>query len=77
MKTVLSYFGKYKKQIVLSPLFKLLEACFELIVPLVIASVINEGINTGNYDLVYKRVGLLAVFAVVGFASAITSFVTW
>ena len=71
MKTVLSYFGKYKKQIVLSPLFKLLEACFELIVPLVIASVINEGINTGNYDLVYKRVGLLAVFAVVGFASAI------
>ena len=71
MKTVLSYFGKYKKQIILSPLFKLLEACFELIVPLVIASVINEGIKTGNYDLVYKRVGLLAIFAVVGFISAI------
>lgn len=71
MKTVLSYFGKYKKQTILSPLFKLLEACFELSVPYVIASVINEGIKEGNYDLVYKRVILLAVFAVVGFISAI------
>ena len=71
MKTVLGYFRKYKTQSILSPIFKLSEATFELIVPLVIASIIDKGIANSDMGVVYKCVLLLGVFALVGFASAI------
>jgi len=71
MRKVLSYFKGYKLRSILSPLFKLSEACFELIVPLVIADIIDKGITTGDSVYIRNRVLLLVLFAAVGFASAI------
>lgn len=73
MRSILSYFKNYRIQCFLSPLFKLLEATFELIVPLIIASIIDKGIGTTNPDIAYinKCVILLGIFALVGFGCAI------
>ncbi|MCQ2527520.1 MAG: ABC transporter ATP-binding protein/permease [Saccharofermentans sp.] len=71
MRTVLGYFRNYRLQSILSPIFKLSEATFELIVPLVIASIIDKGISSGDTTFIFKRVLLLGAFALVGFASAI------
>ena len=71
MKRVLQYFGNYKLRSILSPLFKLSEATFELIVPLVIAQIIDKGIVLGDGSFLIKRIILLFVFAIVGFISAI------
>lgn len=71
MKRILRYFGNYKLKTILSPLFKLSEAAFELIVPLVIADIIDNGIPSGSSSYITRRVILLFVFAVVGFVSAI------
>lgn len=73
MKKTLSYLKSYKKECILAPLFKLLEACFELFVPLVIADIIDIGISGGNKDYVWGRVGILALLAVCGLAFAITA----
>ena len=53
MKKTLSYLKSYKKECILAPLFKLLEACFELFVPLVIADIIDIGISGGNKGYVW------------------------
>lgn len=71
MKRVLRYFSNYKLKSVLSPLFKLSEAAFELIVPLVIADIIDKGIPASDSVYIRNRVLLLLLFAVVGFISAI------
>lgn len=71
MNTILRYIKNYKLQSVLSPLFKLLESVFELIVPIIIASIIDIGIANNDFDYILKRVLLLALFAFVGFCSAI------
>lgn len=71
MKTVLRYFGNYKLKSILSPLFKLSEAAFELIVPLIIAQIIDKGIPASDSVYIKNRVLLLLLFAVVGFISAI------
>lgn len=75
MKKLLTYLEKYKKECVLAPLFKLFEACFELIVPLVIARIIDNGIGkeTGVADkgIVYSMCGLMAIFGVVGLFCAV------
>ena len=68
---ILKYFRNYKLRSVLSPLFKLSEAAFELIVPLVIADIIDNGIPSGDRTYVIKRVMLLLLFAVIGFGCAI------
>lgn len=73
MKLLFSHIGKYKVASILSPFFKLLEACFELIVPLIVAGVIDNGIKAGNKDYVVSHVPILVLFAVVGFVSAITA----
>ena len=73
MKFLIKHVGKYKFASILSPLFKLLEACFELIVPLVVAEVIDMGINQGDMSFVKSRVVLLVLFAVIGFCLAITA----
>lgn len=76
MKKLLVYLKDYKKESVLAPLFKLLEAFFELFVPLVMASIIDRGIgNSGNPDTGHiVRMGLcLLALAVVGLISAVTA----
>ena len=73
MRKLVTYFRSYLKEIILSPLFKLLEAVFELIVPLVVASIIDEGIAQGDKSLITSRIILLVIFAVVGFGCAITA----
>ena len=73
MKLLFSHIGKYKAASILSPVFKLLEACFELIVPLIVAGVIDNGIRKGDTGYVWSHVPILVLFAVVGFASAITA----
>ncbi len=73
MKFVLSYLSEYKKETILAPLFKMLEAIFELLVPLVVASIINKGILQGDESYLLKMSGVLIVLAVVGVVTAITA----
>ena len=71
MKSLAGYFRKYKIQCFLSPLFKLLEACFELAVPLIVAGIIDNGIVKGDTGYINTHIWFLVLFAAVGFASAI------
>jgi ABC-type multidrug transport system fused ATPase/permease subunit len=73
MKLLFDHIGKYKAASILSPVFKLLEACFELTVPLIVAGVIDYGIKQSDMNYVWSHVPILVLFAVVGFASAITA----
>lgn len=73
MKKLLVYLKNYKKESVLAPLFKMLEATFELIVPLVVASIIDNGIKNGDLNLVIRKAGTLVLLAVVGMIAAITA----
>jgi len=63
----------YKKESVLAPLFKMLEASFELMVPLVMAAIIDEGITYGDTAYIFKMGGLLVLLAAVGLISAVTA----
>lgn len=69
----LSFLKDYKKESVLSPVFKLLEASFELFVPLVVADIIDNGINSGDIGYIIRRCLLLVLLAIVGLVSAITA----
>ena len=71
MKRLLIYLKGYIKECIFGPLFKLLEATFELIVPLVVAAIIDTGIGTGNKGYIVSRAGILIGLAVVGLASSI------
>ena len=73
MKLIYDHIGKYKVASILSPVFKLLEACFELTVPLIVAGVIDNGIKKSDMNYVWSHVPILVLFAIVGFASAITA----
>lgn len=73
MKKLLVYLRDYKKEVVLAPLFKLLEASFELIVPLVVAAIIDYGIANSDHGYIFKMCGVLVLLAVVGFVSAVTA----
>ena len=74
MKRVFAYLRHYTKEAILAPLFKLLEACFELIVPLVIAAIIDNGIKAEAGIPYILRMGLyLLLFAVVGLIFAVTA----
>lgn len=73
MKKLLIFLKKYKKESVMAPLFKMLEAIFELIVPLVVASIIDNGIKTGNSKFVILRALILVLLAVIGMTAAITA----
>lgn len=73
MKKLLVYLKNYKKESVLAPLFKMLEATFELIVPLVVASIIDNGIKNGDLNLVIRKASTLVLLAVVGMIAAITA----
>ena len=73
MKVFLRCLGMYPKESVLAPLFKLLEACFDLCVPLVVAAIIDRGIGAGDTAFVWKMCGVLVLLAFVGLAWAITA----
>ncbi len=73
MKRLFVFLKDYKKETVLAPLFKLLEACFELFVPLVIASIIDKGIPSGDMNYILKMGVCLLALGVVGLVSAITA----
>lgn len=71
--TSLSFLKDYKKQAILAPLFKLLEASFELFVPLVVADIIDNGINNNDSSYIILRCLLLVLLAVVGLVSALSA----
>ena len=73
MKSLLVYLKGYVKESFCAPLFKLLEASFELIVPLVIAAIIDKGIANGNTTYILSRCGILVLLAIVGMVAAITA----
>ena len=73
MKKLLIYLRDYRKETILGPLFKLLEASFELLVPLVIASMIDKGITGGNRQHIIYMCLLLLLLCAVGFVSAVTA----
>ena len=71
MRKLLVYLKDYKKESVIAPLFKMLEAFFDLLVPLVVASIINRGIKNGDKSYIYQMCGVLILLAVVGLVCAI------
>lgn len=73
MKSLLVYLKNYKKESFFAPLFKMLEAIFELIVPLVVSSVIDNGILRNYYRKVLYDVGIMVVLAVVGMSVSVTA----
>ncbi len=73
MKKLLKYLKGYEKETILAPSFKLLEAFFDLLVPLVVAAVINKGIASGNRADIFRYVLILILLAGVGLASSITA----
>lgn len=73
MKKLLIYLRNYKKECVLAPLFKMLEASFELFVPLVMAAIIDTGIANGDRDYIIKMCMLLIVLGVIGLICSITA----
>ena len=73
MKRLMMYLKDYKKESILAPLFKLLEAFFELLVPLVMANLIDYGISNRNMGYIGKMGLLLLLLGVVGLASSITA----
>lgn len=73
MFKLLKYLKNYKKESVLAPFFKLTEAVFELIVPLIVAAIIDNGIAGGNKLYILKMCGVLGIFAVLGLACAVAA----
>ncbi len=73
MKQIIKLLGKYKKEAILGPLFKLLEATFELLVPLTVASLIDTGIANNDKIHITKMFFILVLLALVGLASSVTA----
>ena len=73
MKKLLKYLKGYEKQCVLGPLFKLLEATFELFIPLVVASIVDTGIASGDRGYIVKMCLVMIVLGIVGLISAVTA----
>ena len=73
MKHLLSYFKPYIKESFLAPLFKLLEAVFELLVPMVIAGIVDQSIPQKDQGHLWMQMGLLFVFAVIGVLVALVA----
>ena len=73
MRKLLRFLKDYKKESILSPLFKLLEASFELFVPLVMAAIIDTGIGSKDGGFILKMCGILISLALVGLTCSITA----
>lgn len=73
MKDIIKYLQHYIKESILAPLFKMLEASFELFVPLVMAAIIDTGIKNSDKPYIFKMGMVLVGLAIVGFISALTA----
>lgn len=73
MKKLLVYLKAYKKETILAPLFKMLEASFELFVPLVIAAIIDTGIENKDVPYIVRMAIVLVVLAIVGLTCSLTA----
>lgn len=73
MKKLLVFLKDYKKESILGPLFKMLEASFELLVPLVMAAIIDVGIAGGDKGYVMKMCGVLVLLALIGLVCSLTA----
>ena len=73
MKHLFSCLKPYRKEAILAPLFKLLEASLELIVPLVVAAIVDVGIAQGDTGYIVKMGLLLVAFGIVGLAFSLTA----
>lgn len=73
MKTIWVYLKDYKKECVIAPLFKMLEAIFELFVPLVVSGIIDIGIAGRDYNYILKSTIILVLLAVIGLSCSITA----
>lgn len=73
MKKLLKYLNDYKKECVLAPLFKMLEACFELFVPLVVASIVDVGIARGDKGYIVSRAGIMVALGLIGLLCSVTA----
>lgn len=73
MRSLLKYLKKYRVESVLAPLFKMLEAVFELIVPLIVADMIDTGVKQADTAYIWRSGGILLAFGVVGLVISMTS----
>lgn len=73
MKRLLGYFRNYKLKAILAPLFKMLEASFELLVPLVMAAIIDNGINNNDKPYIYRMGLVLIALGIIGLVCSITA----
>ncbi|MBE5944079.1 MAG: ABC transporter ATP-binding protein [Lachnospiraceae bacterium] len=73
MKQVLKYFKNYKLKAILAPLFKMLEASFELMVPLVMAAIIDNGIKNNDKPYIIKMAIVMVLLGLIGLACSITA----
>ena len=73
MNKMLGYLNGYKRECVLAPLFKMLEATFDLFVPLVMADIVNVGIAAHDFHYILMRCGILLLLAIIGLACSLTA----
>ena len=73
MRKLLKYMKGYGKECFLGPLFKLLEASFELLIPLVVANIIDKGIGSGDQSYILKMCLVMVALGVIGLVSAVTA----
>ena len=73
MNKMLDYLNGYKRECVLAPLFKMLEASFDLFVPLVMADIVNVGIAAHDFHYILMRCGILLLLAIIGLACSLTA----
>ena len=71
MRKLARYLSNYKKQVIIGPIFKLIEAVFELIIPIVTAQVIDHGVKTGDVGYVWKMGGIMLLLGIVGLGCAL------
>ena len=73
MLKLLKLLKAYKKESILSPVFKLVEVAFELTIPLLVANIIDVGIGTGNKPYIVKMCALMGLFGVLGLACTLAA----
>ena len=73
MFKVTDYLKDYKKESLIAPLFKMLEASFELIVPLVMAAIVDQGIRNQDTAYILKMGGILFLLGIIGLVCSLTA----
>lgn len=73
MRQLLGFLKDHKKDSILAPLFKMLEAAFDLVIPLLVADIINRGIADGDVSVITSRVLFMVLLGAVGLACSITA----